>query len=52
MHLALRIATNVGGRDHAPGTEVLSTPLTFEATNWPILANGMRIRWWTSTRPP
>jgi hypothetical protein len=22
MHLALRIATNVGGRDHAPGTEV------------------------------
>jgi dTDP-4-amino-4,6-dideoxygalactose transaminase len=27
-----------------PG-EVLSTPLTFEGTNWPILANGLRLRW-------
>ena len=27
-----------------PG-EVLSTPFTFEATNWSILANGHRIRW-------
>jgi dTDP-4-amino-4,6-dideoxygalactose transaminase len=24
---------------------VLATPLTFEGTNWPILANGLRIRW-------
>lgn len=27
------------------GDEVLTTPLTCVATNWPILANGLRIRW-------
>jgi dTDP-4-amino-4,6-dideoxygalactose transaminase len=55
LHLAIRMATDrtrfggdraagVGAFDGDPG-EVLSTPLTFEATNWAILANGMRIRW-------
>jgi dTDP-4-amino-4,6-dideoxygalactose transaminase/predicted GNAT family N-acyltransferase len=28
-----------------PGDEVLSTPLTCTATNWPILANNLKIRW-------
>ena len=38
-----RLATvNSGGDEEG---EVLSTPLTMEATNWTILANRMRIRW-------
>lgn len=28
-----------------PGDEVLTTPLTCTATNWPILANGLTIKW-------
>ena len=28
-----------------PGDEVLTTPLTCTATNWPILANGLKIKW-------
>ena len=28
-----------------PGDEVLATPLTCTATNWPILQNGLRIKW-------
>ncbi|MFC6084697.1 DegT/DnrJ/EryC1/StrS family aminotransferase [Sphaerisporangium aureirubrum] len=40
LHLALRLAAGP-----EPGGEVLTTPLTFEATNWAILANGLRIRW-------
>lgn len=28
-----------------PGNEVLTTPLTCTATNWPILANGFDIKW-------
>ena len=27
------------------GDEVLTTPLTCTATNWPILANGLKIKW-------
>jgi len=27
------------------GDEVLCTPLTCTATNWPVLANGLRIKW-------
>lgn len=27
------------------GDEILTTPLTCTATNWPILANGFRIKW-------
>ncbi|HEY7484268.1 MAG TPA: DegT/DnrJ/EryC1/StrS family aminotransferase [Streptosporangiaceae bacterium] len=40
LHLAVRLATD----PELPG-EVLSTPYTFEATNWAILANGLSIRW-------
>lgn len=40
LHLALDLAT----RGREPG-EVLCTPLTFEGTNWPVLANGLRPRW-------
>jgi perosamine synthetase len=39
LHLALRLAA-VG-----PGDEVISTPMTCTATNWPILAQGARIVW-------
>lgn len=28
-----------------PGDEVLATPLTCTATNWPILANSLKIKW-------
>lgn len=38
LQMALRLAGAEGG-------EVLSTPLTFVATNWAILAAGLRIRW-------
>lgn len=39
LHLALRLA------DVGPGDEVISTPLTCTATNWPILAQGASIVW-------
>ena len=39
LHLAFRLL------DELPGDEVLTTPLTCTATNWPILANGLRLRW-------
>ncbi|MEV4754132.1 DegT/DnrJ/EryC1/StrS family aminotransferase [Micromonospora sp. NPDC049559] len=42
LHLALRLVTDEPGQ--APG-EVLSTPLTFEATNFAVLANRLPIRW-------
>ncbi|WP_326643368.1 DegT/DnrJ/EryC1/StrS family aminotransferase [Nonomuraea fuscirosea] len=42
LTLALRLVT---GHRPASGGEVLSTPLTMEATNWAILANGLRIKW-------
>ncbi|MEU4265903.1 DegT/DnrJ/EryC1/StrS family aminotransferase [Streptomyces sp. NPDC025273] len=43
LHLALHlVATET---DSARDGEVLATALTCTATNWPILANGMRIRW-------
>lgn len=28
-----------------PGDEILTTPLTCTATNWPILANGIKLKW-------
>ena len=28
-----------------PGDEVLTTPLTCTATNWPIVANGFKVKW-------
>lgn len=39
LHLALRLA-GVGY-----GDEVITTPLTCTATNWPILANGAALKW-------
>ncbi|MEV0621363.1 DegT/DnrJ/EryC1/StrS family aminotransferase [Nonomuraea sp. NPDC050404] len=42
LHLALRLVAGEG--PHGDG-EVLTTPLTMEATNWAILANGLGIRW-------
>jgi dTDP-4-amino-4,6-dideoxygalactose transaminase len=44
LHLGLSLAARPGDGAAEPG-EVLTTPLTFEGSNWPILANGMRIRW-------
>ncbi|MGW5666926.1 DegT/DnrJ/EryC1/StrS family aminotransferase [Micromonospora sp. NPDC003776] len=44
LHLAFSLAARPPGEEPATG-EVLTTPLTFEGTNWPILANGLRIRW-------
>ncbi|HEV3001222.1 MAG TPA: DegT/DnrJ/EryC1/StrS family aminotransferase [Solirubrobacteraceae bacterium] len=50
LQLAVRLAAFAGGgapgeRSAAEAGEVLSVPLTFEATNWAILANGLRVRW-------
>jgi len=53
IHLALHLlrAPSTEGPGGLPwpgledGDEVLTTPLTCVATNWPILANGLRIRW-------
>jgi dTDP-4-amino-4,6-dideoxygalactose transaminase len=42
-HLAYRLLLE--SRDLRPGDEVLTTPLTCTATNWPILANGLKIKW-------
>lgn len=44
LHLALSLAARPPGGKPGFG-EVLTTPLTFEGSNWPILANGLRIRW-------
>ena len=41
-HLALRLVKGHGVED---GDEVLATPLTCTATNWPILANNLKIKW-------
>ncbi|ONI89770.1 aminotransferase DegT [Saccharothrix sp. ALI-22-I] len=48
LHLAIDLVArsrSAEGRHGGEPGEVLSTPLTFEGTNWPILANGLRIRW-------
>jgi dTDP-4-amino-4,6-dideoxy-D-glucose/dTDP-4-amino-2,4-dideoxy-beta-L-xylose transaminase len=42
-HLAIHILMSEMGI--APGDTVVSTPLTCTATNWPLLANGLRILW-------
>lgn len=46
----LEVFDGLGGRDRTwPGIsdtdEILTTPLTCTATNWPILANGLNIKW-------
>ena len=42
-HLSERFTLNWTGLDE--NSEVLATPLTCTATNWPILANGYKIKW-------
>ena len=46
-HLALHLLKNKDGRWGGlnPGDEVLCTPLTCTATNWPVLANNFKIKW-------
>lgn len=40
LHMIKKSHENFGDRN-----EVLTTPLTCTATNWPILANGLKIKW-------
>lgn len=42
-HLALHMLKTV--KDMKEGDEVLATPLTCTASNWPILANGFHLKW-------
>lgn len=48
-HLVLHLLKKVDVRNGWPGMtekdEVLTSPLTCTATNWPVLANGLRIKW-------
>lgn len=48
-HLAFSMITRQEKTEDWPGTfpgdEVLTTPLTCTATNWPALANGLNIKW-------
>lgn len=44
-HMALKPDPDSGWPGIAPGDEVLTSALTCTATNWPMLANGLRIRW-------
>ena len=47
LHLALHMLKSPAGAwpGLAPGDEVLTPALTCTATNWPILANGLRPKW-------
>lgn len=49
LHLALHLLRAPNRDDGwpglAPGDEVITTPLTCVATNWPILAHGLTPRW-------
>lgn len=40
LHIALHMLKDDSGRD-----EILTTPLTCTATNWPILALGFKLKW-------
>lgn len=42
-HLAFHMLKTTRGLQN--GDEVLATPLTCTASNWPILANGLKIKW-------
>ena len=42
-HGAVAVESNWPGLEH--GDEVLATPMTCTASNWPILANGLKIKW-------
>lgn len=48
LHLLKKPSDDFYGRPWAglePGDEILASPLTCTATNWPILANGFKIKW-------
>lgn len=45
LHLALRMHEDEIRQSYDGEIEVLTTALTCTATNWPILANNMKIRW-------
>lgn len=47
LHMALHLLKKPTGSWAGlnPGDEVLTTPLTCTASNWPILANGLNIKW-------
>lgn len=44
-HLALHLIKNFSDLYSEDRNEVISTPLTCTATNWPILANNLNIKW-------
>ena len=49
LHLAIHLLKKPQSKESWPGLnygdEVLATPLTCTASNWPILANGLNIKW-------
>ena len=49
LHLALHLLKKSDNASNWPGIqegdEILCTPLTCTASNWPVLANGFNIRW-------
>ena len=47
LHLALHMLKTPSGAwpGLKPGDEVLTTALTCTATNWPIMANGLKLKW-------
>jgi dTDP-4-amino-4,6-dideoxygalactose transaminase len=47
LHLAIHLLKNPykGWPGLQEGDEILATPMTCTATNWPILANGLKLKW-------
>lgn len=47
LHLAIHLLKNSSNQwpGLEDGDEILTTPLTCTATNWPILANNLKIKW-------
>lgn len=47
LHLALHLIKDFYGKEHngVVRDEIITTPLTCTATNFPILANGLKIKW-------
>ena len=45
IHLALHAIKTIKDIDNGVRDEILTTPLTCVATNMPILANGLKIKW-------
>ena len=45
IHMLKKPDTDIDWPGLNPGDEILTTPLTCTATNWPILANNLKIKW-------